>query len=477
MLLLFRCLLASGVPRRSLTSMTTGTARHFDYLVIGGGSGGIASARRAAEHGAKVALIEHGPLGGTCVNVGCVPKKLCYYCASHAELLKDHQDYGFAVTPAASPPAVDWAKFKAKRDEYILRLNGIYKANLIKSSVEIVKGKAVFTSPKTVRVGSDAFTADHVLIATGGFPIGPPDVPGAEYGITSDGFFELTSLPKKAVVVGSGYIALELAGVFHALGTAVTIVTRTDKILRAFDAMLGSALMEHMASEGVHFEKHCTVASVKKSGSLLNVKTTTGIEIADVDCLLWAVGRKPTVDIGLDRTGVVLDKTGHIEVDEFQNTTCEGVYAIGDVCGKWLLTPVAIAAGRRLAERLFNRKPDCKLEYANIPTVIFSHPPIGTVGMAESEARSHYGAENVKVYRSSFTPMYYSMTQRKVKCAMKLVCAGKEEKVVGLHMIGDSADEILQGFGVAIKMGATKAQFDDCVAIHPTSAEELVTMR
>lgn len=451
----------------------TATARHFDYLVIGGGSGGIASARRAAEHGAKVALVEQGPLGGTCVNVGCVPKKLCYYAASHAELLKDHGDYGFAVTSAS---AIDWARFKTKRDEYIGRLNGIYKANLTKSNVEIVKGAAVFTAPKTVCVGGDAFTADHVLIATGGFPI-VPDVPGAEHGITSDGFFELTSIPKKAVVVGSGYIALELAGVFHALGASVTVVARTDKILRAFDAMLGSALMEHMASEGVHFEKHCTVASVAKVGSLLRVRTTTGVEMADVDCLLWAVGRKPLVDIGLDKTGVMLDATGHVQVDEYQNTSCEGVYALGDVCGKWLLTPVAIAAGRRLAERLFNNKPNSRLVYANIPTVIFSHPPIGTVGMAEDEARAHYGPENIKVYRSSFTPMYYSMTQRKVKCAMKLVCAGAEEKVVGLHMIGDSADEILQGFGVAIKMGATKAQFDDCVAIHPTSAEELVTMR
>ncbi|XP_040076161.2 glutathione reductase, mitochondrial [Ixodes scapularis] len=472
---LLRCLLASshGIRRSLSTNTMTGTARHFDYLVIGGGSGGIASARRAAEHGARVALVEQGPLGGTCVNVGCVPKKLCYYAASHAELIKDHEDYGFAVTAAS---AVDWAKFKAKRDDYIMRLNGIYKANLIKSNVEIIRGAGGFTAPKTVRVGTDAFTADHVLIATGGYPI-VPDVPGAEHGITSDGFFELTSIPKKAVVVGSGYIAVELAGVFHALGTAVTVVVRTDKILRAFDAMLGSALMEHMASEGVHFEKHCTVASVTKSGPLLRVKTTTGVEIEGVDCLLWAVGRKPAVDIGLDKTGVVLDKTGHVQVDAFQNTSCDGVYALGDVCGKWLLTPVAIAAGRRLAERLFNNKPDSRLVYANIPTVIFSHPPIGTVGMTEAEARSHYGPEDIKVYRSSFTPMYYSMTRRKVKCVMKLVCAGKEEKVVGLHMIGDGADEILQGFGVAIKMGATKAQFDDCVAIHPTSAEELVTMR
>ncbi|KAH6926809.1 hypothetical protein HPB50_022343 [Hyalomma asiaticum] len=374
------------------------TVKHFDYLVIGGGSGGIASARRAAEYGAKVALVEHGPLGGTCVNVGCVPKKLCYYCASMAEMMRDLKDYGF-------------------------------------------------------------------------------DTAGAEYGITSDGFFQLEKLPKKCVVVGSGYIAVELAGVFHALGTDVTLLTRTDHILRVFEPLLGETLMEHMASEGVHFEKNCTVASITKVAHWYEVVTTTNKKIHEVDCVLWAVGRKPHIDLDLNLTGVELDKTGHIKVDEYQNTTHPGVYALGDVCGKWLLTPVAIAAGRCLSERLFNNKPDSKLVYENIPTVIFSHPPIGTIGMTLAQAEAKYGVQNVKTYRSTFTPMYYSMTERKSKCVMMLVCAGPEQKVVGLHMIGDSADEILQGFGVAVKMGATKAQFDSCVAIHPTSAEELVTMR
>ncbi|KAK8759821.1 glutathione reductase, mitochondrial-like [Amblyomma americanum] len=448
--------------------------RQFDYLVIGGGSGGIASARRAAEYGAKVALIEHGPLGGTCVNVGCVPKKLCFYCASHSEMMRDLQDYGFTLPGPI--PRVNWATFKAKRDAYIKRLNDIYRANLTKSNVEIVTGHAKFVGPKTVHVGEDAYSGQHVLIATGGYPT-IPKVPGAEFGITSDGFFQLEALPKKCVVVGSGYIAVELAGVFHALGTEVTLLTRTDRILRVFEPLLGSTLMEHMASEGVNFEKNCTVATITKVAHWYEVVTTTGVKIKDVDCILWAVGRKPHVDIGLGATNVELDKTGHIQVDEYQNTTCPGVYALGDVCGKWLLTPVAIAAGRCLAERLFNKKANCKLVYENIPTVIFSHPPIGTIGMTLAEAEAKYGAPNVKTYRSTFTPMYYSMTTRKSKCVMMLVCAGPEEKVVGLHMIGDGCDEILQGFGVAIKMGATKAQFDDCVAIHPTSAEELVTMR
>lgn len=450
------------------------TVKHFDYLVIGGGSGGIASARRAAEYGAKVALIEHGPLGGTCVNVGCVPKKLCFYCASMAEMMRDLKDYGFDT--AAPVPRVNWAAFKAKRDAYIKRLNGIYGANLTKSNIELVKGRATFVSPKTVHVGENAYSGEHVLIATGGEPL-VPKVPGAEYGITSDGFFKLESLPKKCVVVGSGYIAVELAGVFHALGTEVTLVIRTEHILRAFEPVLGDTLMEHMASEGVHFEKNCTVASITKVAHWYEVVTTTNKKIQDVDCVLWAVGRKPSVDIGLNLAGVELDKTGHIKVDEYQNTTQPGIYALGDVCGKWLLTPVAIAAGRCLSERLFNKKPNCKLEYENIPTVIFSHPPIGTLGMTLAQAEAKYGAQNIKTYRSTFVPMYYSMTERKVKCLMILVCAGPEERVVGLHMIGDSVDEILQGFGVAVKMGATKAQFDSCVAIHPTLAEELVTMR
>lgn len=466
------CRLPSALRDMSNAAGTAG--RHFDYLVIGGGSGGIASARRAAEYGAKVALVENGPLGGTCVNVGCVPKKICYYCASHAETMRDLPEYGF--TGAATVPKVDWAVFAEKRDAYIKRLNGIYEANLRKSNVHIVNGRAAFSGPKTVVVGGDTYTADHVLIATGGEPI-VPNVPGAEYGITSDGFFQLRKLPRHCVVVGSGYIAVELAGVLHALGTKVTLLTRTDKILRAFEPMLGSTLMERMVSDGVQFEKNCTVASIAKAGQGYEVATTTGHKLPDVDCVLWAIGRKPNVDIGLERTGVQLDATGHIKVDEFQNTTQPGVYALGDVCGKWLLTPVAIAAGRRLSERLFHNRPDCKLEYANIPTVIFSHPPIGTVGITLAEAQAKYGPQKVKVYKSTFTPMYYSMTQRKVPCTMMLVCAGPEERVVGLHMIGDAVDEILQGFAVALKMGATKAQFDDCVAIHPTSAEELVTMR
>ncbi|KAL1418948.1 hypothetical protein MTO96_005489 [Rhipicephalus appendiculatus] len=398
------------------------TVRHFDYLVIGGGSGGIASARRAAEYGARVALIECGPLGGTCVNVGCVPKKLCYYCASMAEMMRDLNDYGFDVR---HKPLVNWAKFKAKRDAYIKRLNDIYGSNLAKSNVEVVNGRAKFVGPKTVHVGQNAYSGEHILIATGGEPLGP------EYGITSDGFFQLEKLPRKCVVVGSG----------------------------------------------LHCRRAGRRASCARRGR--DVAHTHGAHPAskEVDLVLWAVGRKPHVDLDLHHAGVELDKTGHIKVDEYQNTTSPGVYALGDVCGKWLLTPVAIAAGRCLSERLFNNKPDCKLVYENIPTVIFSHPPIGTIGMTLAQAEAKYGAQEIRTYRSTFTPMYYSMTERKSKCSMMLVCAGPDERVVGLHMIGDSADEILQGFGVAIKMGATKAQFDSCVAIHPTSAEELVTMR
>ncbi|XP_064484375.1 glutathione reductase, mitochondrial-like [Ornithodoros turicata] len=466
-------MIVGSIVQANLRLLSTMSAKHFNFLVIGGGSGGIASARRAAEHGAKVALIEKGRLGGTCVNVGCVPKKLSFYCASHAEALKDHPDYGFAVQAMAP---VDWAMFKAKRDKYVQRLNGIYEANLKKSNVTLIDGEAHFVGPKIVAVGDAKYTADHILIATGGHPV-IPETPGAAYGITSDGFFELNTLPKKVVMVGSGYIALELAGIFHALGSDVTLVTRTDKILRAFDSMLGSALLEHLSSHGMTFVQNTTVSSVEETPNGLTVKMASGVTLVEVDCLVWAIGRRPTTNLGLDKTNVELDSASNIKVDEFQNTTCEGVYALGDVCGKYLLTPVAIAAGRRLAERLFNNKPNLKLDYSNIPTVIFSHPPIGTIGMSEEEAVNKYGRDSVKVYRSTFTPMYYSMTERKSKCLIKLVCEGAREKVVGLHLFGDGVDEILQGFGVAIKMGATKADFDECVAIHPTSAEEIVTLR
>ncbi|XP_046585393.1 glutathione reductase, mitochondrial-like [Haliotis rubra] len=458
---------------RRLVATMPPVVKTFDYLVIGGGSGGLASARRAAEFGVKAAIIEESRWGGTCVNVGCVPKKIMYNTAMHAEFIREHEEYGFSV----ELKKFDWSVVKKSRDAYIKRLNGIYETNLDKSKVERIVGHASFTDDRCVEVNGQKYSATHILIATGGRPVFP-DIPGAEHGISSDGFFDLEDLPKKVVVVGAGYIAVELAGIFGALGADTSILIRFEQVLRTFDSMVSSSVTNSLESEGVKVRKKTKVTSVtKESDGSLTVETTTG-QIAGVKCLLWAIGRVPNTDnVGLDKVGVELDAHKNIVVDEYQNTNVKDIYALGDACGKALLTPVAIAAGRRLAHRVFDNKKDLKLDYSNIPTVVFSHPPVGTIGLTEDEAVGEYGKENVKVYTSNFTPMYYAVLQHKGKCSMKLVCAGPEEKVVGLHMIGQGCDEMLQGFSVAIKMGATKAQFDNTVAIHPTSSEELVTMR
>ncbi|XP_013069703.2 glutathione reductase, mitochondrial-like isoform X1 [Biomphalaria glabrata] len=457
----------------SSTSRMAPIAKKYDYLVVGGGSGGLASARRAAEFGIKAAIIEEARWGGTCVNVGCVPKKVMYYTASHAELIHEHKGYGFDV----EFKGFDWKQVKKSRDDYIKRLNGIYESNLDKSKVDKITGHAMFTSDKSVEVNGELYSADHILIATGGRP-SIPSIPGAEYGITSDGFFELEDLPKKVVVVGAGYIAVELAGIFNSLGSNTSLLIRYDQVLRSFDGLISKGVTDNLEVAGVKIMRHTEVSKVTKdSEGILTVETNSGT-INNVNCLVWAIGRVPNSDnLGLDRVGINIDKHNNIEVDDYQNTNIKGIYALGDVCGKALLTPVAIAAGRRLAHRLFDGKTDLKLDYTNIPTVVFSHPPVGTIGLTEEEAERKYGREKLKIYTSNFLPMYYAMTENKVRCNMKLICVLPDEKVIGLHMIGQGCDEMLQGFGVAIKMGATKAQFDECVAIHPTSAEELVTMR
>ncbi|OCU00106.1 hypothetical protein XELAEV_18005891mg [Xenopus laevis] len=460
--------------------------RYYDYLVVGGGSGGLASARRAAELGARTAVVESSKLGGTCVNVGCVPKKIMWNAAMHSEYIHDHADYGFEIPDVK----FTWKVIKEKRDAYVSRLNDIYQNNLQKAQIEIIRGNANFTSDPepTVEVNGQKYSAPHILIATGGKPSMPSDaeLPGASLGITSDGFFELTDLPRRSIVVGAGYIAVEIAGILSALGSKASLLIRQDKVLRTFDSIISSNCTEELENAGVEVWKYAQVKSVKKSttGLEINVQCSmpgrkpTVRTIQDVDCLLWAIGRDPNTEyLGLENLGLELDEKGHIVVDEFQNTSRKGVYAVGDVCGRALLTPVAIAAGRKLSHRLFEGQEDSKLDYNNIPTVVFSHPPIGTVGLTEEEAVTAKGRENVKVYTTSFSPMYHVVTRRKTKCVMKLVCVGKEEKVVGLHMQGLGCDEMLQGFAVAIKMGATKKDFDNTVAIHPTSSEELVTLR
>lgn len=445
---------------------------HFDYLVLGGGSGGVASARRARAHGAKVGLIEAGRIGGTCVNVGCVPKKVMWCAASIAESFHDAGAYGFDV----AEPKLDWARLKLHRDRYVEYLNGIYISNLASEGVRRITGYGRFIDAHTLDVGGERFRAEHVLVATGGHPIRPP-VPGVELGVTSDGFFEIERQPARAVVVGGGYIGVEFAGVLAALGTKVTLLIHHDALLRGFDRVLGKELREHMEASGVVFVETCDVSRLDREASGIAVSLCDGRRFGSFDSVIWAVGRAPnTSGFGLDDIGVALDGMGHVVVDDYQNTSTPSVYALGDVTGRISLTPVAIAAGRRLADRVFGGVPGAHLDYQNVPTVVFSHPPIGSVGLSEDDAVEKYGAA-VKVYARRFTNLYYGVSERKPKTVVKLVTVGPDERVVGVHVIGLGADEMLQGFAVAVQMGARKADFDRTVAIHPTAAEELVTLR
>jgi len=444
----------------------------FDLLSIGGGSGGLACAQRAAEYGAKAAVVESQRLGGTCVNVGCVPKKVMWNAAGVAQSLADAQDYGFDVKVGGN----DWALLKRKRDAYVLRLNGIYERNLAAKGVTYVRGAARFVDKNTVEVNGERLTARHIVIATGGAAT-VPALPGAEFGITSDGFFSLERRPTRVAVVGSGYIACELAGSFHELGSEVELFIRKSHLLTGFDAMLGKSLMREMRAQGMTIHEQVVPTRLRDDSGVKTLTVADGREFAGFDCVLWAIGRTANVTgLDLSAAGVAVDDRDFIVTDALQNTTVPGIHAIGDVTGRAALTPVAIAAGRRLSDRLFGGKADRRLEYTMIPTVVFTHPPIGTVGASEAEARAEYG-DAVKVYVADFTPMYHALTARKTHTDMKLVCVGPEQRIVGCHIIGTGADEMLQGFAVAIRMGATKRDFDDTVAIHPTSAEELVTMR
>lgn len=448
--------------------------RHYDYLAIGGGSGGIASINRAAMYGKKCALIEANALGGTCVNVGCVPKKVMWHAAQIAEAIRLYgPDYGFDTTLNHH----DWSTLVKNRSAYIERIHHSYDKVLSKNQVDVIHGFARFVDAHTVEVDGEQITADHILIATGGRP-NHPAIPGAELGIDSDGFFELTSLPARTAVVGAGYIAVEIAGVLNALGSETHLFVRKESPLRAFDPMITETLVEVMNEEGPVLHTHSSPEKVSRnSDGSLTLHLGNGQQQV-VDCLIWAIGRQPATDnLNLETAGVTCNEKGYITVDAYQNTNVPGIYAVGDNTGAIELTPVAVAAGRRLSERLFNNKPDEHLDYSNVPTVVFSHPPIGTVGLTEPQAREKYGDEQITVYHSSFTAMYTAVTHHRQPCRMKLICLGKEEKIIGIHGIGYGMDEMLQGFAVALKMGATKGDFDNTVAIHPTGAEEFVTMR
>jgi glutathione reductase (NADPH) len=444
----------------------------YDLLVVGGGSGGLACAQRAAEYGARVALIESHRLGGTCVNVGCIPKKIMWNAAGLAHALADAAGYGFELDGFRH----DWGRLRVAREAYIAQLNEIYAQNLARRRVEWLRGRASFRDATTLEVNGRVFKAPHIVIATGGTP-SAAGVPGGEHALDSDGFFALTERPERAAIVGSGYVAVELAGMLAALGTRITVCMRYDRPLRSFDRLLSTALMREMISHGIELLTQAVPERIAARDSALELGLRDGRVVGPFDCVLWATGRRPaTDDLSLARACVRTDAAGFIPTDKFQNTNIVGVYAIGDVTGRDPLTPVAVAAGRRLADRVFGGQAERHLSYDLIPTVIFTHPPIGTVGLSEDEARERFGPD-LKVYTSAFTPLYHALTPTKHRAEMKLVCAGPEERIVGLHVIGAGADEMLQGFAVAVKMGARKVDFDDTVAIHPTAAEELVTMR
>jgi len=445
----------------------------YDYLAIGGGSGGIASANRASMYGKKCAIVEAKALGGTCVNVGCVPKKVMWFAGQIADAFKLAPDYGFD----AELKGLDWNTLIKNREAYIGRIHQSYDRVLGNNNVDVIEGYAKLIDKNTVQVGDKTYTAEHILIATGGEPM-IPEIPGREHILDSDGFFALDHQPKRVVVVGAGYIAVEIAGVFNALSSDTHLVVRKEHPLREFDEIVSSTLTEQIQEEGIKLHNRTQITSIEKNEDGSLKLTTDGAELPEVDAVIYAIGRSPlTQNLGLKEAGVELDARGYIVTDEYQNTSVPGIYAVGDNTGRAQLTPVAVAAGRRLSERLFNNKPNEKLDYTDIPTVVFSHPAIGTVGLTETEARKEFGDDEVKVYTSSFTAMYTAITAHRQPTKMKLVCAGENEKVVGIHIIGLGADEMLQGFAVAMKMGATKADFDNTVAIHPTSAEELVTMR
>lgn len=430
--------------------------------------------------------------------LSCVPKKITWNFASVSEMLKDGVHYGYDIP---NDIKFNFAEFKKKRDAHIEGLNGAYERNWSREKIDLVRGTATFKSQKEIEVNLEdgkkaVYTALHILIATGGYPVKPQDIPGAELGITSDGFFDIEDLPKKIAFVGAGYIAVELAGVMNAIGVETHLFIRGNTFLRNFDPMVQETLTQRYEDAGVIIHKnHKGFKKVvglregrKGEEKLLKLIEENGEEI-EVNELLWAIGRAPEIEkLNLAKIGVEFAGKGHIKVDEYQNTNVEGVYALGDVTGQAELTPVAIAAGRALSNRIFGLQHPSggpslpqKLDYSNIPTVVFAHPEVGTIGVTEPAAIDKYGKDNIKTYHTRFTPTFYSFhptDEKKLQpTEYKLICQGSEEKIVGMHIIGAGSSEMMQGFGVAVKMGARKRDFDSCVAIHPTSAEELVTMR
>ena len=448
--------------------------REYDIIAIGGGSGGSATMNRAAMYGAKAAVIEGNIIGGTCVNVGCVPKKVMWYGAQVSETLKNYAaDYGYTI----GETSFDFKKLRKNRQAYIERSRQAFSNNFNRNGIDYIEGYARFVDKNTVEVNGELIRAKHIVIATGSYAF-VPNVPGSELGGTSDDVFAWEELPESVSIIGAGYIAVELAGVLHALGVKTDLFVRKGGPLRGFDQGIVEVLVEEMKKNGQPLHTHKVPQKLEKlDNGDIQIHFEDGTTHTSQK-VIWAVGRKANVhQLNLEAAGVELTERGFIQVDEYQNTTTPGIYALGDVSGEKELTPVAIKAGRTLAERLFNGKTDAKMDYELIPTVVFSHPAIGSIGLTQEQAEAKYGAENIKVYESNFAGMYSAITVHRQMTKLKLITLGEEEKVIGLHGIGGGIDEMIQGFAVAVKMGATKADFDATVAIHPTASEEFVTMR
>ena len=445
----------------------------YDLIVIGGGSGGLAVAETAAQLGKSVALIESGTIGGTCVNNGCVPKKIMWYAANLAHAIDDARDFGIESWRGKT----DWQRLVTARENYISNITGYWDGYVRDSGIERIEGHGRFVDKSTLAVGDALFTAPHIVIATGSRPI-VPRLPGAELGMTSDGFFELTAQPSRVAIVGGGYIGVELSGVLAALGSKVTLIAMEGRVLQQFDPLIGDTLGDEMHRQGIDLRTGCQVGELRREPQGIEAKSIDGRSLGLFDSVIWAVGRRTnSAALNLEAAGLQVSAGGYIAVDEYENTSTPGIYAIGDVTGKTALTPVAIAAGRKLAARLFGDQPQARVDYRDIPSVVFAHPPIATLGLSEVEACRHYGDDAVTVYQTDFTPMRHALSAKGATTAIKLVCVGEQQRIAGIHMVGDGADEILQGFAVAVKMGATKADFDSTIALHPTSAEELVTMK
>ncbi|MDJ1181877.1 glutathione-disulfide reductase [Roseofilum casamattae] len=445
----------------------------FDLFAIGGGSGGIATARRAAGYGAKVGIAECDRLGGTCVNRGCIPKKLMVYASHFPKMMEESQGYGWSDVEST----LNWEKMVAAVNGEVTRLNGIYQGMLDKSEVKLFSGYAEFVDAHTIKIGEETITAEKILIAVGGIPV-KPDIPGIEHTLISDEIFNLPEQPKRLIILGGGYIGVEFAGIFHGLGSEVIQVIRREHILNGFDGDIREHVQSEMQRHGIRILNKSTIKNITKTDSGLEV-TITGEnkeETVIVDAVgLSATGRKPNLEkLGLENAGVAVEK-GAIAVDEYSQTNVEHIYAVGDCTDRVNLTPVAIGEGRAFADTHFGGQSR-QMTYDNIPTAVFSQPEAGTVGLTEAEAREKYG-DNVRVYRAKFRPLYHTVSGGEDRTLMKLIVHTETDKVLGAHMVGEHAGEIIQGVAIAVKMGATKANFDATVGIHPSSAEEFVTMR